>query len=89
VFDADTMPASVTVRTMEPGDHVAIVGGTKPLTDVLAEARIAPAQRSRWPVVATNGDVIWVPGVRRADAGWVGRATRRYLWVRATVEESS
>jgi tRNA(Ile)-lysidine synthase len=89
VFDADTMPASVLVRTMEPGDGVAMVGGTKPLTGVFGEALIPPAERPMWPVVATADDVIWVPGVRRADAGWVGTATRRYLWVRATLEGTS
>ena len=89
VFDGDTMPASVTVRSIEPGDRVAIVGGTKPLADVLAEAQIPPTRRSDWPVVATDGEVIWVPGVRRAHAGWVGTATRRYLWVRATMEGHS
>ncbi|MDH3398304.1 MAG: tRNA lysidine(34) synthetase TilS, partial [Acidimicrobiia bacterium] len=89
VFDADAVPASVVVRTMEPGDRVAMVGGTKPLTDVFGEARISPTQRSMWPVVVTVGDVIWVPGVRRAAAGWVGTATRRYLWLRATLEGTS
>lgn len=89
VFDADTVPASVVVRTMESGDGIAIVGGTKPVSDVLSEAHISPAQRSLWPVMATSDEVIWVPGVRRADVGWVGTATRRYLWVRATLEGTS
>lgn len=89
VFDADMMPASVVVRTMEPADRIAIVSGSKPLNEVMAEARIGSVERSRWPVVASGSEVIWVPGVRRADVGWVGRATRRYLWVCATVEGSS
>ena len=86
VFDAGTMPESLRVRAPEPGDGLAIVGGTKPVSDVFGEAQIAPAQRSAWPVVATADGVVWVPGVRRADAGWVGTATKRYLWVRAALE---
>jgi tRNA(Ile)-lysidine synthase len=89
VFDADTMPASATVRTMQPGDRVAIAGGSKPISDVMAEAHIPSARRSHWPVMAANDQVIWVPGARRADTGWVGTATRRYLWVRATLEGTS
>lgn len=89
VFDADTMPGPVVVRTVEPGDGMAIVGGTKPLSDVFGEAQVAGVQRSAWPVVATVDGVVWVPGVRRADAGWVGTATRRYLWVRAALEGTS
>ncbi len=86
VFDADAMPAAATVRTMEPDDRVAIIGGTKLVSDVFGEMRASSAQRAKWPVVATDDGVIWVPGVRRASAGWVGMATRRYLWVRATLE---
>ncbi len=71
---------------MEPDDRVAIVGGTKLVSDVFGEMRASPAQRATWPVVATADGVIWVPGVRRAAAGWVGMATKRYLWVRATLE---
>ncbi len=89
VFDADQVPDSAVVRSALPGDGIAIVGGTKPLSAVFGEARVAAAERPRWPVVAAAGDVIWVPGVRRADAGWVEKATTRYLWVRAELEGSS
>jgi tRNA(Ile)-lysidine synthase len=89
VFDADTMPEPVVVRTLEPGDGIAIVGGTKSLTDVFGEAQVPGVQRSAWPVVATVDGVVWVPGLRRADAGWVGTATKRYLWVRAALEGTS
>jgi tRNA(Ile)-lysidine synthase len=89
VFDADHVPDSAVVRSARPGDGIAIVGGTKPLSDVFGEARVAAVERPRWPVVAAAGDVIWVPGVRRANAGWVEEATTRYLWVRAELEGSS
>jgi tRNA(Ile)-lysidine synthase len=86
VFDADTMPDSATARTMQPDDRVAIIGGTKLVSEVFSEMRASSAQRAKWPVVATSDGVIWVPGARRAPVGWVGMATRRYLWVRATLE---
>jgi tRNA(Ile)-lysidine synthase len=89
VFDADTLPASVTVRSMEPGDRIGIVGGTKSLPDVMADAPSRPWQRSNWAVVASKEDVLWVPGARRADFGWVAGSTKRYLWVSATVEGNS
>ena len=89
VFDADLLPDQLTVRTSKPDDRVAIVGGTKAVRDVLAEARVPVARRSSWPLVLAGEQPIWVPGARRADAGWVGKHTRRYLWVRATVEGHS
>jgi tRNA(Ile)-lysidine synthase len=86
VFDADVLGESLEVRSMDRDDRVAIVGGSKSVAEVLAEAQIPSNRRSNWPVVVADGDVIWVPGARRANVGWVGSATNRYLWVRATVE---
>jgi tRNA(Ile)-lysidine synthase len=86
VFDADLVPDEFTVRPVRRGDRIAIVGGTKSVSEVLAEAGVSGSSRGNWPVVASGDEVVWVPGARRADSGWVGAATRRYLWVRATVE---
>ena len=89
VFDADAVPASLEVRSMQPGDGLVIGGGTKSLPEVMSEAHIPSARRSSWPLVVASGNVVWVPGVRRAGLGWVSTTTRRYLWVRATVEGHS
>lgn len=86
VFDADLVPDEFTVRPVQRGDRVAIVGGTKSVSEVLADAGIPGSSRRHWPVVVSGDEVVWVPGARRADSGWVGAGTRRYLWVRATVE---
>lgn len=86
VFDADLLPEQLTVRSMESGDRVAIQGGSKSVGDVLAEARVPVSRRSSWPLIMSDREPIWVPGVRRADVGWVSKRTTRYLWVRATVE---
>lgn len=89
VFDADHVTGPAVVRAAHPGDRVAISGGHKPLGDVLAEGGVPKAERAVRPVVEASGSVIWVPGVRRAAAGWVSGTTRRYLWVRAAMEEDS
>jgi tRNA(Ile)-lysidine synthase len=86
VFDADTVPDEFTVRSSRGEERIAMVGGSKPVAEALAEAGVPQSSRPRWPVVAWGSDVLWVPGARRADAGWVGTGTSRYLWVRATVE---
>ena len=86
VFDADLLPGTLTVRSMESADCVAIVGGSKGIADVLAEAQIPVNRRAGWPLVLSGSEVLWVPGVRRGNQGWVSGATSRYLWVRATVE---
>ncbi len=88
VFDADEVGDVAIVRPPAPGDRIRISGGSKPLADVFAERGVPVDKRSRWPVVESEGAIIWVPGVRRADLGWVGRRSRRYLWVTTIREET-
>lgn len=87
VFDADAIGDRAVVRPADTGDRIRIVGGSKPLSDVFSERRIPAVKRARWPVVESGGAIIWVPGVRRADLGWVGTGSRRYLWVTTSGEE--
>ncbi|MEY3020596.1 MAG: tRNA lysidine(34) synthetase TilS [Actinomycetota bacterium] len=53
------------VRHRHEGDRIRLPGGTRVLGDVLAEAGVPRAVRSRWPVVAHADDarVVWVPGI--------------------------
>lgn len=89
VLDASAVPSTVTVRAVRAGDRIAIAGGHKDVAETLAEAGVAVPDRPVWPVVVgPREEVLWVPGVRRADLGWVDSATRRYLWVRATREDA-
>lgn len=39
-------------------------GRQRKLQDVMVDAHIAAVQRHRWPLVATDDHVVWVPGVR-------------------------
>ena len=87
VFDADGIPTTLVVRVPDIGDRIAFRGGHKSVPQVLAEAGIPEWQRASRPVVVAGEDVMWVPGVRRADAGWIDASTTRYLWVRATRED--
>ncbi|MFZ0493373.1 MAG: tRNA lysidine(34) synthetase TilS [Acidimicrobiia bacterium] len=87
VFDADGIPPTLVVRASSIGDSVAFRGGHKSVPRVLAEAGVPAWQRDRWPVVVAEEHVVWVPGVRRADVGWIDASTTRYLWVSATRED--
>jgi tRNA(Ile)-lysidine synthase len=88
VFDAAALPDAATVRPTASGDTISLVTGHKSVAVSLSEARVSPRKRSSWPVMVAGADVVWVPGVRRADLGWVDAATKRYLWVRATREDA-
>ena len=67
------------VRAARPGDRIGIPGGTKKVPDALAEAGVAPRLRSRWPVVESDGRILWVVATRASDerGGGVGMAAVR------------
>ncbi len=88
VFDARALPWSkAMVRPVEVDDRIAMARGGKRVVDALSEARIPRAERAGWPVLAIGGEVVWVPGVRRAYRGWVDEDTMGYVLVEATREE--
>jgi tRNA(Ile)-lysidine synthase len=62
--------AGLVVRATAPGDRIRGSGGTRRVVEVLREAGMPRAIRSRWPIVVERGSggrVVWIPGVA-ADA---------------------
>ena len=53
----------------------------------LSDAGIAGPDRIGWPVVLVDGEIVWIPGVRRSDAATdrSGRPVLRYLCERNDV----
>jgi tRNA(Ile)-lysidine synthase len=48
------------LRTWQPGDRIRRSGGTRKLTDVLADRRVPQEMRERVPIVAQHNEVLWV-----------------------------
>ena len=87
-FDARALPwGEAVVRLAEADDRIALARGGKRVADALSEARIPRAERPAWPVLAVGGEVVWVPGVRRAYRGWVNEDTMGYVLVEAMRED--
>lgn len=65
--------ADVTIRAWRDGDRVAAPGptGTRRVKRFFSDRRIPAADREGWPVVLAGEEIIWIPGVRRADAAAV------------------
>jgi tRNA(Ile)-lysidine synthase len=51
------------VRQRQSGDRMTTGGHGKKLQDLFTDAKIPTSQRSRWPVIANEEGVWWVPGV--------------------------
>ena len=62
-------PAELMVRAVEPGDRIRPVGGqgTRLVTRCFQEAKIPRSRRGGWPVVASAGSAVWIPGICRAN----------------------
>ena len=61
--------ADLLLREWRPGDRVRPLGGrgSRLVVRCMQDAKIARSRRPGWPVVEWNGQVVWVPGVCRAD----------------------
>jgi tRNA(Ile)-lysidine synthase len=71
-FDPEALRFPLIVRSRRPGDRMRLPGGTKKVKKILLESRIPPSERHRVPlVVDAEGEVLWIPGMARAE--WTRR----------------
>jgi len=62
-------PGRMTVRGWMPGDRMRGADGRpRRVKRFLRDAGIAGVDRAGWPVVVADGEIVWIPGVRRSDA---------------------
>jgi tRNA(Ile)-lysidine synthase len=77
------------VRAWHAGDRLGRSGGlgARRVKRYLSDAGVRGLDRAEWPVVlGAEGEVVWIPGVRRADAATErsGRPVRHYICERIT-----
>jgi tRNA(Ile)-lysidine synthase len=83
-FDAELVGRPLRLRRLRPGDRMRPRGGrgSRKLSDLLIDAKIARPLRPRLPVLTTADDeILFVPGLRPAETGRPRAATRRWLSV--------
>jgi tRNA(Ile)-lysidine synthase len=100
-FDADalgltpdaggSLDATLLVRPRRSGERMVPFGGGEPvrLTKLLAGAGVPRHARARWPVVARDGEVLWLMGVRRGAVAPLTATTRVVLHLHAGPESPS
>ena len=64
LLDPDLIPGPLKVRNWRPGDRFwpAHTKSLKKIKELLAERRVAQAERRLWPVVVSGNEIIWVRG---------------------------
>lgn len=74
--------APARVRAWRPGDRMTPHGAGVPrrVKGLFRDAGVDAGSRRGWPVVLVEGEIVWVPGVRRSSAATVrsGRPVVRY-----------
>jgi len=83
--DAAQMPECLTVRCPRPGDRIQPLGldGHRKLQDVFVDRKVARARRLSWPVIETEGEIVWVPELVRGARAPVTPASERLLQLTA------
>jgi tRNA(Ile)-lysidine synthase len=81
IADAEAITAPLVVRNARPGDRVQPLGlnGHRKLQDIFVDRKLPRGSRRCCPVVACNGEILWVPGVVRGSAALVTSGTRSAL----------
>ena len=80
VFDADTLPAPLLLRSPCPGDRIHLPGvGTRKLQDLLVDAKVQRTERWRVPVLVAGETVVWVGGLARGSTARLTPHTRRVI----------
>ncbi|MDR1496060.1 MAG: tRNA lysidine(34) synthetase TilS [Clostridiales Family XIII bacterium] len=69
VLDYDALSSAATIlriRAKERGDRMFLPGvkGSKKLQDIFVDAKISREKRLTLPVLATEDEVLWIPGIR-------------------------
>jgi tRNA(Ile)-lysidine synthase len=83
-FDADSLAWPLSLRRRLPGDRMRPRGGrgSRKVSDLLIDAKVARAARADLPVLTTaEGVVLYVPGLRPAEDGRPKKTTTRFLSV--------
>jgi tRNA(Ile)-lysidine synthase len=80
-LDASKLGASLEIRHWEPGDYFYPFGGAgrQKLQDFFTNEKLSPAAKARTWVLLTDGNVVWVGGLRIDDRFKVNKSTTEFI----------
>jgi tRNA(Ile)-lysidine synthase len=76
---------SLAVRAWRPGDRIKPIGmrGGRKIQDVFVDRKVPASARTRWPVVVTADEALWIPGLIRSRMGLISRESEKVLHLQA------
>lgn len=81
IFDMEQVDFPFTIRNFRPGDRFYPSGmtGSQKLKKFFIDRKIPRAERRKYPLLLSAGNIIWIAGLRKAGIGLPDAATRRLL----------
>ncbi|WP_088077531.1 tRNA lysidine(34) synthetase TilS [Litchfieldia alkalitelluris] len=81
--DAKAIDFPLYVRSRRHGDRISplgLKGSSKKIKSIFIDAKIPKAERETWPIVTdANGQVIWIPFLKRSEIGKVTAQTEEVI----------
>ncbi|MDO8736991.1 MAG: tRNA lysidine(34) synthetase TilS [Thermoleophilia bacterium] len=86
IISGDSLNESLTVRAWQPGDRFAPLGfqGNKSIQDLFTDEKVPRGERAGIPIVTDGDAIVWVCGLRVADAFRVTAASERLVGLRVS-----
>ena len=74
------------VRSFTPGDTLRVLGlgGRKKIKDIFIDEKVPASERGSVPIITSEGEVLWVVGLRQSEACKVDTSTRKVVRVELT-----
>lgn len=82
VFDVDQLALPLRVRTRKHGDRMKVKGmeHSKKVARIFIDEKIPANERGQWPIVEdANGNIIWIPGVKKSVYTATNITKNRYI----------
>ncbi|OIJ17532.1 tRNA lysidine(34) synthetase TilS [Anaerobacillus alkalilacustris] len=84
VCDLEKLTLPLTIRTRKKGDRLSYKGlkGTKKLKSLFIDNKVEREKRDDWPILVDgNGEIVWVPGLKRSTIATISSETKKFLLV--------
>ena len=80
-FDKDALSFPLVLRNIRPGDRFKPMGmtGTQKVTKFFIDKKVPKTERTRCPVMLSQGNIVWVVGHRIDESVKVTPSTRNVL----------
>ena len=86
-FTDDLIHIKVYIQEWSCGDRMDPMGKSKHLvSDLLKDAGVPAVIRPHYPVVRTDDDIIWIPGIRRSNKYTVSQNTKNCVRMTCTLQ---